>query len=199
MSTLPSFPFHRVAVLGLALAAALPLQPAQGAAPEHQMTWRTVGDSTLARLRGGFAVGNDLMVTIGISRALYINGALVTESSLYLGQPGQFSAGQAAQLAQQLQALSLVQIGPGNTFVPAAAAPVVQAAATGTATPPAGITISSVPGTGPGLVIQNTLNNQQIASHTVIDASTNGLSLVWAAQLQDQIMNAVQQALSSGR
>lgn len=133
----------RVGALGLVLAASLPVQ-AQGN-NEHGHTWMTVGDRTLAHMRGGFSFGNGLLVTIGISRALYINGALITESTLNLGQVAQLNATQAAQLSQQLQALSLVQNGPGNVFVSAPA--VVAAQAVATVNPAAGPSNAAAPNT----------------------------------------------------
>ncbi|WP_367065748.1 hypothetical protein [Oryzisolibacter sp. LB2S] len=259
-------------------------------------TWLTVPDSTLAQMRGGFALDTGLLVTLGISRTLYINGALITESTLNLGQLSQLTTAQAAQIGQQLLSLNLVQNGPGNTFVSAPAAAVaaqippinpapattptatstptattsptaavsspttpapattttpvassastpagagapsnaattappttgptvtVSSAATVPAattsptpavTPPAGSTtnvggasaapaptaiVSIIPGIGPGLVIQNSLNNQSIINSTTLDITSNGLSMLRAAQLQADIANAVQRSIGS--
>lgn len=214
----PALSLLRLLALGLVLAAALPIRAQSGI--EHSQTWMTVGDSTLAHMRGGFSFANGLLVTLGISRTLYINGALITESTLNLGQVAQLNATQAAQLSQQLHALSLVQNGPGNVFVAAPVVAAAQAAATvntntntsasaGTSpnastsasastTLPATATtiISAIPGIGPGLVIQNSLNNQSIINRTVINASSNALSMLWASRLQADINNAVQQSLS---
>ncbi|MNR54977.1 hypothetical protein D3C85_1752640 [compost metagenome] len=54
--------------------------------------------------------------------------------------------------------------------------------------------ISSVTGLGPGTILQNSLNGQNILSQTTIDASSSGLSMLRAAQLQSDISQAVQQA-----
>lgn len=259
-------------------------------------TWLTVPDSTLAQMRGGFALDTGLLVTLGISRTLYINGALITESTLNLGQLSQLTTAQAAQIGQQLLSLNLVQNGPGNTFVSAPAAavaaqippinpapattptatstptattsptaavtspttpvpatsttPVVSSASTPAGagapsnaattappttgptvtvssaatvpaattsptpavTPPAGSTtnvggasaapaptaiVSIIPGIGPGIVIQNSLNNQSIINSTTLDITSNGLSMLRAAQLQADIASAVQRSIGS--
>ena len=157
-----------------------------GAAAQDQL-WLAVEDTTLARMRGGFAVGEGLMVTLGITRALYINGALVTETRLHLDPAQQLSSVQAAQLGQQLQSLSLVQNGPGNMFQ-AGSTRSIQAAAGGSAL------VSSVTGLGPGTIVQNSLNGQNILNQTTINASSSGLSMLRAAQLQSEISQAVQQA-----
>lgn len=176
-------------LLGLALLACVPAQAQTIAAAAQQQPWLAVGDATLSRLRGGFAIGDGLMVSLGITRALYINGALVTETSLHLNQLGQINATQAAQLGQQLQALNLVQNGPGNTFLAGVA---TQAAAASTT---ASAMVSTVTGLGPGTIVQNSLNGQNILNRTTIDASSTGLSLLRAAQLQAAISQAVQQSV----
>lgn len=133
--------------------------------PQHeqandQAVWQTVSDSTLDRLRGGFDVGG-LLVSFGITRAVYLNGALLTETTLNLGQIGQLSPAQAAQLGGQVAGLNLVKVGPGNT-----------AALEGALQP------SAVGGVLPGVVVQNTLNNQNINVQTMINATSNGLGIL---------------------
>ena len=136
----------------------------------HNETWMAVGDSTLDSLRGGFDTGNGLMVTFGISRATYVNGDLVTQTTLNFGQLNNLSAAQAAQLSKQMAAINLIQIGPGNSFLPQ------QAGTSGT-------------------VIQNTLDNQHIVNQTVIDASSNALGMIknhnTLAPVSDGLMRAI--------
>jgi hypothetical protein len=110
-----------------------------------------VSESTLAQLRGGFDLGG-LMVSFGITRAVYVNGALLTETTLNLGQLSQLTPVQAAQVGSQIGAVNLVQNGPGNSVTPGL--------------------------TGAGTIIQNTLNNQNIDVRTMINASSNGLGMV---------------------
>jgi len=147
---------RRTASRGIAALACLALAGAALAGPplhRHSETWMAVSDEMLETQRGGFDLGSGLVVSFGITRAVYINGDLVTQTTLNFGQLDKITAGQAAELGRQLSALNLVQNGPGNT---------VQGP------------IGSVGGT----IIQNTLNDQRIANHTVISVETNGMSLM---------------------
>ncbi|SFM47445.1 hypothetical protein [Variovorax sp. OV329] len=136
----------------------------------HDETWMAVSDDTLESQRGGFDIGAGLVVSFGITRAVYINGELMTQTTLNFGQLDKITAGQAMALSRQLNALNLVQNGPGNT-------------------------VEGSLGSVGGTVIQNTLNNQRIANHTVINVETNGLSLMkdlnTAATLNEGIARAV--------
>lgn len=161
-------------------------------APQEQL-WLAVGDTTLSEMRGGFALGDGLMVTLGITRALYINGALVTETRLHLNPAEQLSSAQAAQLGQQLQSLSLVQNGPGNMFQAGG----TQAVRAGAQAAGAAALVSSVTGLGPGTIVQNSLDGQNILNQTTINATSSGLSMMRAAQLQSDINQAVQQAIGA--
>lgn len=140
----------------------------------HNETWLAVSDSTLDSLRGGFDPGNGLMVTFGISRATYVNGDLVTQTTLNFGQLNNLSAAQAAQLSKQMAAINLIQIGPGNSFAPQ------QAGTSGT-------------------VIQNTLDNQHIVNQTVIDASSNALGMIKNLNTQAPVTDGVMRAITGPR
>lgn len=165
----PAIAIPRIAALaglmlvGVALAEPPVLQ-------RHQETWMAVSDDTLESQRGGFDIGAGLLVSFGITRAVYINGELMTTTTLNFGQLDKITAGQAMALSRQLSALNLVQNGPGNSVEGA---------------------LGSVGGT----VIQNTLNDQRIANHTVINVDTNGLSLMkdlnTAATINEGIARAV--------
>lgn len=145
------------ALLGLALCL-----PARADA-----VWQAVGDRTLDGLRGGFDVGGGLLVSFGITRAVYINGDLVTQTTLNFGRISELTPVQAAQLGQQMAALNLVQIGAGNSVDPDALA------------------------TGAGTVIQNTLNNQHIVNQTVIDARSNAMGMIKNLNIQNTLNEAL--------
>ena len=140
----------------------------------HAEIWMAVGDTLLDDLRGGFDPGNGLMVTFGISRATYVNGDLVAQTTLNFGQLNNLSAGQAAQLSKQMAALNLIQIGPGNNFAPQ------QVGTSGT-------------------VIQNTLDNQHIVNQTVIDASGNALGMIKNLNTQAPVTDGVVRAITGPR
>ena len=178
------------ALLGLGAAS---LAHAQADSAPQEQLWLAVADTTLSEMRGGFALGDGLMVTLGISRALYINGALVTETRLHLNPAEQLTSLQAAQLGQQLQSLNLVQNGPGNVFQ-SGSTQTVQTAAQAAG---AAALVSSVTGLGPGTIVQNSLDGQNILNRTTIDATSSGLSMMRAAQLQSDISQAVQQAIGA--
>ena len=133
-------------------------------------TWMAVSDQTLDSQRGGFDLGSGLLVSFGITRAVFINGELATQTTLNFGQLDKITAGQAAELGRQLSALNLVQNGPGNTVE------------------------APIGGMG-GTVIQNTLNNQRIANQTVLNVQTNGMSMLkdlnTAATLNEGIARAI--------
>ena len=177
---LPSgFPFARAGLrLGLCLlfgSALLPALPAQAAGPDPEEpsagVWMTVSDQKLDHMRGGFDPGTGLLVSFGISRATYINGSLVTQTTLDFSHVRDLTPAQATQLNKQMASLNLVQNGPGNT---------VQAQQGGVAF---------------GTVIQNTLDNQHIVNQTVINASSNSAGMVknlnTLSTLNDSLLRAV--------
>jgi hypothetical protein len=170
-----SRPIHAclTAVLaGLAFSTQQAWADAPGKAPfaRTEETWMAVSNHTLDSQRGGFDLGAGLLVSFGITRAVYINGELASQTTLNFGQLDKITAAQATELSRQLNTLNLVQNGPGNT-------------------------VEGPLGGAGGVVIQNTLNNQRIANHTVINAQTNGMSLLkdlnTAATLSEGIARAV--------
>ncbi|MDQ3061219.1 MAG: hypothetical protein M3R45_17185 [Pseudomonadota bacterium] len=139
---------------------------------EDEPVWLAASNHTLDQLRGGFSLGQGLVVSFGVSRAVYINGELVTSTSFQVNDLSQLSAAQAAVLAQQLPSQAqLVQNGPGNTLAPGA---LMAPFAT---------------------YIQNTLNDQTIRNQTVIQASTNGLAMVKNLNLQGTLNDALSNAI----
>ena len=144
-------------LLGLALS--LPVQA--------DAVWHAVSDRKLAGLRGGFDVGGGLLVSFGITRAVYINGDLVTQTTLNFGRLSELTPVQAAQLNQQMAALNLVQTGPGNSVAP------------------------GLLSNGGGTIIQNTLNNQHILNQTVIDARSNALGMIKNFNIQNTLTEAL--------
>lgn len=177
MRRLCIFPLWTTALLLAALVAAPPLH---AATEEADTLWWTVGDAQLADLRGGFDVGTGLIVSFGVSRAVYINNQLVTQTTLQLPDLSRLNACQVADLTKQIQSQissqlaskgQVIQNGPGNTVSPGA------------------IVVPL------GSYIQNTLNNQTIRTETLIEATTNGLGMLKSMNLQATIRDAVSQAV----
>lgn len=175
------------AVCGLLLAGAgqahsrRPAQPAlQPSQQQHQiapgqgMVWLAASDRTLDKLRGGFDLGGGLVVSFGISRAVFLNGQLISSTSFDLGDITRLTGPQAAALGQQIvRQAQVVQNGPGNTVEPAAA---------------------TVP---LATYIQNTLNDQTLRNQTVIQASSSGLGVIRSMNLQATINEAIASAMAN--
>lgn len=195
---------------------------AQAATPTQ--VWQAVSDRTLDTQRGGFFFGGGLEVSFGITRSVFINGELITETALNIARIADITPAWAARLREELQSIKLIQNGPGNTFVaglgPTTTSPQApQTSGTGTGTAPAstgssngsGISSTSTPtsavtpnsnaitsviaGTAPGTVIQNTLNNQQILHQTIINATSNGLGLLRLSTLHSTLSEAIRQSV----
>ena len=134
-----------------------------------------VDTASLDEVRGGFELeGSSLKFTIGIERAVYINGNLVATNVLNLkdlqSSAGGTSVAGALPAAAPSGAL-VVQNGPAGTNYVAP-----QVAQNPTAT-----------------VIQNSLNDQKIQNVTTINASVNSMQTVRAMS----VANAIQYGIVS--
>lgn len=151
-----------------------PCRPTANEAPRPPGSPRqALGETRLAlngrsldAIRGGFSGPNGLQVSFGIERSVYINGALVTTTSLNLNGQGQ-ATGAAGQ------SLALIQSGAGNSVAPQLLLP------------------SAMPGT----VIQNSLNDQRIQALTVINATVNSMQMLRSLNLQTTIREGVTDSL----
>jgi hypothetical protein len=154
-----------------------PLTQATQIAPKSgESIWITVSDRTLDEMRGGFDLGTGLMVSFGISRAVYINGQLITSTTFQVGDLASLTPTQAATLSQQISTQTqaqVVQNGPGNTVE---------------------VNVGTVP---LATYIQNTVNNQTIRSQTIIDATSNGMGMIKGMNLQATINEAVANAIGT--
>lgn len=146
---------------------------ALGIAPQAcaQQQWKTVGDSALASMRGGFAVRPGLMVSFGIVRTIRVDGAIVNQTRMHIEDLRSISVDEARQLAQQLGSTTVVQIGSGNAVHAATAAQLA-----------------------PGVLIQNTENNRQIQAVTELNAVTNGVGLLQSLNLNQTLSDALKGA-----
>lgn len=195
----------------------------QAATPTQ--VWQAVSDRTLDTQRGGFFFGGGLEVSFGITRSVFINGELITETALNIARIADITPAWAARLREELQSIKLIQNGPGNTFVAglgstitspqvpqtSGIAPASTASSTGSgstasrissnSTPTSAVTPNStaitsvIEGTAPGTVIQNTLNNQQILHQTIINATSNGLGLLRLSTLHSTLSEAIRQSV----
>jgi hypothetical protein len=125
----------------------------------------------LDTVRGGFDLGNGLEASFGIERAVYVDGELVSYTSVNIPDIAHITTQQAAALASALGTVN-VQIGPGNSFNP-----------------------SSMGQTAGATVIQNTLNNQTIRNLTTLNVAVNTLNAFRDEGLQQALQSASVQAL----
>jgi hypothetical protein len=147
--------------------------PVSDFASNHDVAdWTPVSADTLDDMRGGFDLGNGLMASFGIDRAVYVNGNLVTSTSFNIPDISHITTAQAAAMNSALGSVSLTQIGPNNTFDPTALGQTTAAT-----------------------VIQNTLNHQNIQSITTVNASVNSLNVFRQANFQNALQQAQLQSL----
>jgi|SRR5690348_1235136 len=139
-----------------------------GAVDDSPFAAPPVSDSTLEGARGGFDLGNDLVASFGISRAVYVNGNLVVNTSVNIPDVAHISTDQANALASAVGTTEVIRNGPGNSVDPGAFDH-----ATG------------------ALVIQNTLDNQQIQALTTITASVRDLGQFNGINLGNSLQTAL--------
>lgn len=125
-----------------------------------------INAKSLDRIRGGF-IGDGLNISFGIERAVYVNGTLVTTTSLNVSDLGRITAGRGTT-SFDTGTLALIQSGAGNT-----------------------VTSGTFSSTSLGTVVQNTLNGQKIQSVTVINATVNSLGVLRGLNLQSSMRGAV--------
>ena len=125
-----------------------------------------ISENALDRVRGGFFT-EGLNISFGIERAVYINGTLVTTTSLNVSDLGRITAGRGMTTFDS-GTLALIQSGAGN---------IVSAGAFSSA--------------AIGTVVQNTLDGQKIQNVTVINATVNSLGVLRGLNLQSSLRGAV--------
>ena len=141
-------------------------------------------DHALDRVRGGFVTAN-LNIAFGIERAVYINGALVTTTSLNISDVGRVTTNTnigagAESKPVSPSTLALIQSGAGNS-VAGGAFSVGAAAGAGV-----GLSANAI-----GTVVQNTLDGQKIQNVTVINATANSLGVLRGLNLQNALRSSL--------
>ncbi len=152
-------------------AAYVAMPAAEAGANDADPAWASadlvaVSESRLDDMRGGFDLPSGLVVSFGISRAAFVNGNLVAQTSFNIPDIANMTAQQAQMLASANTA-ALVQVGPHNS-----------------------VQQGALPGLT-GAVIQNSLNNQQIQALTTINAGVNSLGAFKATNFLSTINSAL--------
>lgn len=159
--------FH-VGALVLAVAGVCSGSPAlaqevrASSAPAAQGHWKPIDPARLAAMRGGMQLPSGLSISFGFERVVYLNGDLIAGTRLHIPDVGRLTTEQAQALAE-LQRGQVVQIGPNNR---------VEAPIAG------------------GLVIQNTLDGQDIRSLTTLDVGVGTLNMFQQLNASDALSRA---------
>lgn len=132
--------------------------------------WVAVGTERLEGMRGGFVLPSGLAISFGIERVVYVNGELVATARLSIPDITKMTPVQAQGLAEMRQGM-LVQVGDGNAFVPSGAIN--------------------------GVVIQNSLDNQDIRTLTTLDVGVGTLGMFKALNSQAALQDALQSAVGT--
>jgi hypothetical protein len=168
MSTRALRVWLRLALLASCLAGVAGIHAEEGG----PAAWAPVDDARLDAARGGFDWGGGLVASLGIDRAVYVNGTLVTSLHVQVPDIARVSAAQANALSTALSDAAVVRNGPGNTVDPTAFAPSTAA-----------------------MVLQNTLDNQRLAAQTTLNVSVNTLGAFRGLNLQQSLQAAVANSL----
>ena len=127
---------------------------------------------SLDEIRGGFELqGSGLKFSIGIERAVFINGNLVASTVLVPKDLQQATGGGSVASAQPVGAtgsLGIIQTGTGNN-----------------------VSTQQISPNLAGTVIQNTLNDQKIQSVTTINASVNSLQTLRTMSVHNTIQTGI--------
>jgi len=172
-----------------------------------------IDDSALDEIRGGFTTTSGLEIAFGIERVLYINGNLISTTSLNVANAGKLTpalpaaaptANTNVPTADQLvNAIALPIAAPTTSSATSnstagAAAPVHQAvdsSASSLALIQTGagniVHSDSLPPASMATIVQNTLNNQKIQNVTVINATVNSMEILKTLNLQSVVNNAI--------
>ena len=164
-----------------------------------------VPDAQLDTIRGGYDFGDNLRASFALERTVLINGMEAMRTTISVPDIANITAQQAAQLQSALQT-TVISVG-NNSVNAAALAPTNAAQASATAQSAASAPAASVPAQAsqtaasvslpasitPGLVIQNSLDNQAITATTTIDASVNTTRMLQNMRVAESVNDAVVQ------
>lgn len=136
--------------------------------PRLPFTSMPVSDARLSDFRGGFDLGGGLVASFGITRAIYINGNLVVSVNVNIPDLTRIDGAQADALATLVNGATLIRNGPASFIDPA----------------------SFDRATG-AIVIQNSLNGQQIQALTTLDTTVRNLSQFNSLNLANTLQSAL--------
>lgn len=151
-------------VAGIGLSVSLPALAQEPTPPQSfGRQWSPIDPARLLDMRGGMQMPSGLMLSFGIERVAYVNGQLVAKASVHIADVSRISTEQAHAL-QAIKEGNVVQIGDGNQF--------------------------NAAGMGNALVIQNSLDGQEIKAVTTLDIGVGTLGLLQEMNTYDALQNA---------
>ncbi|MBF6025464.1 hypothetical protein [Lysobacter niastensis] len=155
-----------IAVVLLLAAAMLPMAGAGQELPDSGFgpEWKPVDPERLDSLRGGFDTPSGMTLSFGIERVVMVNGELLATTRVNIPDIARMTTEQATELARFKEGM-LIQIGPGNHFEPA--------------------------GGLQGVVIQNTLDGQDIRAVTTLNIGVDTLGLFQEMSAQAAMRDAI--------
>ena len=130
--------------------------------------WISASNAQMDNTRGGFNLDTGLNVSFGIIRTVTINGNLVSRTNFDLPDITRINADQARLVNKALGETGLIQSGSGNFIDPSI--------------------MTSLNG---GTIIQNSLNDQQIQTLTVINTGVNSLGLLKSINTQGVLADSL--------
>jgi hypothetical protein len=130
--------------------------------------WVPASNEQLDNTRGGFNLDTGLNVSFGIIRTVTINGNLVSRTNFDLPDITRITADQARLVNKALGETGLIQSGGGNFVDP-----------------------SIMTNLNGGTIIQNSLNDQQIQTLTVINTGVNSLALLKSINTQGVLTDSL--------
>jgi hypothetical protein len=182
-----------------------------------------VPDARLDTIRGGFDFGDNLRASFALERTVLVNGMEAMRTTISVPDIANITAQQAAQLRSALQttlvnvgnnSVNAAALTPTDAAQASAAqanaaqasaaqaSAATQSAASASApamsapvqAPAAAMASVSLPASvTPGLVIQNSLDNQAITATTTIDASVNTARMLQNMRVSESVNDAVVQ------
>lgn len=163
-----------------------------------------VPDARLDTIRGGYDLADNIRASFALERTVLVNGAEAIRTSVNIPDIANITQQQAADLANALNT-TVVTNGVGGVVTNAVSSVVPATTSATSAAGNAGTTaggaatqaVSSVAtatlpiGTAPGLIVQNSLDNQTIKATTTIDASVNTAGMLQNLRLDEAVKDAV--------
>jgi hypothetical protein len=135
--------------------------------------WTAVDSETLDGARGGFQAAGGLNLQLGIERVISINGDVMSRTNVSIADVANMNASQMLMAREALGSAQLIQMGVNN-FAP------------GDLGLPNGATL-----------IQNSLNNQAIQTHTTITSTVNSMALMKDLNFHSTIRDSVVRSAGS--